>query len=176
MAILMKGIRGKPVQLIQEILGIDADGIFGGGTEKALKGYQEDNGLAADGIAGPDTFASMGLHDLIRLGKGSKGEIVKKLQAALSIDADGKFGSGTEAAVRAFQETSGLSIDGIVGPKTIASLDLFGLVSASPETAATDGSVTDAEAQAAREDAWESIEEATSGALDKMKSMLPWAK
>jgi peptidoglycan hydrolase-like protein with peptidoglycan-binding domain len=32
--------------------------------------------------------------------------------------ADGVFGPGTEAAVRAFQRTQGLVPDGIIGPKS----------------------------------------------------------
>ena len=35
------------------------DGIFGGGTESAVRSYQSDNGLSADGIAGKNTFASL---------------------------------------------------------------------------------------------------------------------
>lgn len=35
------------------------DGIFGGGTESAVKSYQSDHGLSADGIAGKATFASL---------------------------------------------------------------------------------------------------------------------
>jgi peptidoglycan hydrolase-like protein with peptidoglycan-binding domain len=32
---------------------------FGPGTERALKAWQEKNGLKADGIAGPATFAKL---------------------------------------------------------------------------------------------------------------------
>lgn len=35
------------------------DGIYGPATENAVEAYQEDNGLAADGIAGPNTRKSM---------------------------------------------------------------------------------------------------------------------
>lgn len=35
-----------------------------------------------------------------------------------SYGADGKFGSRTDTAVRAFQKASGLKVDGICGPKT----------------------------------------------------------
>ena len=58
-------------------------------------------------------------------GKGSKGDLVTRLQQALSIDADGKFGSGTETAVKAFQEENGLTSDGLAGPATLAKLDIF---------------------------------------------------
>lgn len=175
MALLMRGVRGKPVQMLQEALGIDADGIFGGGTERAVKQVQEEHDLAVDGIAGPDTFAAVGLHDLIRLGRGSKGHVVERLQQFLGIDADGKFGAGTEEAVRAYQDENDLDVDGIVGPQTIASMDLFGLIAAAE--AESEASAADAQAQKlaqAKEDAWETLEETTAGALDKLKKMLPF--
>lgn len=125
MAILKKGMSGEPVKHLQKKLGVDADGIFGNGTEKALKAYQESEGIAVDGIAGPDTFSRMGLHELILLKSGTKGELVKKLQQALEIDADGIYGAGTAKAVKAYQESEGLSVDGIAGPETLATLDLF---------------------------------------------------
>ena len=43
---------------LQAKLGVDADGEFGLNTEKALKDWLTKNGLAADGIAGPDAFVS----------------------------------------------------------------------------------------------------------------------
>ena len=54
--VLRKGSRGDGVKMMQEALGIGADGVFGPGTERALKAWQAENGLAADGIAGPATF------------------------------------------------------------------------------------------------------------------------
>ena len=64
------------------------------------------------------------------LRKGDSGEDVKELQEALlregydlgSYGADGKFGSETLSAVRAFQHDNGLTPDGIVGPMTLAAL------------------------------------------------------
>lgn len=61
---------------------------------------------------------------LNELKKGSKGEQVKALQRMLkamgyySSSIDGDFGSQTEAAVRSYQKSKGLSVDGIVGAKT----------------------------------------------------------
>jgi hypothetical protein len=49
-------------------------------------------------------------------------EQVKIAQRKLGITADGRFGAGTEDAVRAFQTSRGLKSDGIVGPKTWAEL------------------------------------------------------
>jgi peptidoglycan hydrolase-like protein with peptidoglycan-binding domain len=162
MAILLRGLRGEPVRRLQEKLGVEADGIFGSGTEAALKKYQQDNGLKVDGIAGPDTFAQMGLFDLVLLRRGTRGTTVKKLQETLGIDADGKFGPGTEKAVKAFQEKNGLKADGLVGPNTLEKLDLF------DEPAAKKVLSSAAEAGA---DVWGTIEEAAEGALAKVKSM-----
>ena len=65
------------------------------------------------------------------LKKGSTGEYVTLLQTKLknkgydlgSYGVDGDFGSATLAAVKAFQKANGLTVDGIVGPKTWAALD-----------------------------------------------------
>ena len=46
---------------------------------------------------------------------GSKGDDVKKLQAKLGLAADGHFGPGTEAKVKAWQAANGLTADGLVG-------------------------------------------------------------
>jgi peptidoglycan hydrolase-like protein with peptidoglycan-binding domain len=47
-----------------------------------------------------------------------KSDLVKVVQTKVGVEADGKFGPNTEAAVRAFQRGHGLVPDGIVGPKT----------------------------------------------------------
>jgi|TARA_B110000444_G_scaffold152751_1_gene142929 putative chitinase len=54
--VLRKGSRGEGVKMMQEALGVGADGAFGPGTERALKAWQTANGLTADGIAGPATL------------------------------------------------------------------------------------------------------------------------
>lgn len=56
-----KGARGNVTRLIQERLNsvgfhIATDGIFGGGTEKAVKVFQKNRGLSADGIVGRNTW------------------------------------------------------------------------------------------------------------------------
>lgn len=68
------------------------------------------------------------------LRKGSRGSEVVALQEFLiaqgydlgSFGADGIFGSLTDAAVRAFQESQGLTVDGIVGPNTSAAIEGIG--------------------------------------------------
>ena len=65
------------------------------------------------------------------LRKGSSGACVTSLQTALmnrgydlgKWGADGKFGDATEKAVKAFQADMGLTVDGIVGPKTWTALE-----------------------------------------------------
>ena len=57
--VLRRGCKGEGVKIMQKALGIGADGIFGPGTERALKAWQAKNGLTADGIAGPATFAKL---------------------------------------------------------------------------------------------------------------------
>lgn len=70
------------------------------------------------------------------LNKGTKGNDVKQMQKVLKQlgyelgnfgenkdGIDGVFGSVTQAAVRAFQEANGLTVDGIVGPETLKALE-----------------------------------------------------
>lgn len=53
---------------------------------------------------------------------GSKGQVVKQIQTALGIDADGIYGPWTEKAVMEFQAANGLEVDGIVGLHTWSAL------------------------------------------------------
>jgi peptidoglycan hydrolase-like protein with peptidoglycan-binding domain len=55
------GSKGDVVKLIQEKLGLKADGIFGKGTEAAVKEFQKNNGLVVDGIVGQGTLTKMGI-------------------------------------------------------------------------------------------------------------------
>jgi peptidoglycan hydrolase-like protein with peptidoglycan-binding domain len=60
--------------------------------------------------------------------RGAEGGVVRRLQRALhrtpnpGIKIDGDFGPQLEAQVKAFQQASGLTVDGIVGPQTWAAL------------------------------------------------------
>lgn len=80
------------------------------------QGFSKQN---VDGIAGPATLAGCPT-----LKKGASGNITKLLQEKLvklgytTNGVDGIFGNGTYSAVREFQKTRGLSIDGVVGQNT----------------------------------------------------------
>ena len=122
------------------------DGRFGSGTTEAVKAFQKANGLGADGIAGQGTQNKLADgtavaasqvtptpaptptpppgQALSTLRKGDKNDQVRVLQqylislGYLSGEADGQFGSGTERALKLFQEAHGLTADGIAGPGT----------------------------------------------------------
>ena len=59
-ALLRRGSRGAEVTAVQQLLGVEADGIFGGGTQAAVIAFQRDHGLVADGVVGPLTMAALG--------------------------------------------------------------------------------------------------------------------
>ena len=76
--------------------------------------------------------------DLLR--KGDRGEAVKLLQQRLTIcgwilTADGIWGAKTDSAVRAYQYKAGLTVDGIVGPKTQPKLIQDAIVARAKEIA-----------------------------------------
>jgi peptidoglycan hydrolase-like protein with peptidoglycan-binding domain len=128
---IKKGSSGAAVKLAQKRLVMrwydpgPIDGRFGAKTEKAVKWYQGDRLLTNDGIVGPKTWARL---DPPTVQAGSNGQAVKLAQRLLSDfgydpgPVDGDFGTKTKAAVKKFQTDFGLSVDGIVGPKTWAML------------------------------------------------------
>lgn len=125
---LALGSSGDAVVRVQTLLGVPADGQFGPATDAAVRAFQQAHGLEVDGRVGPATLAALQAAvarpaaDRPELKKGSTGDFVRELQTLLGITADGQFGSGTEAAVKAFQQAHGLAADGRVGPNTWAAL------------------------------------------------------
>jgi putative chitinase len=57
--LLKVGSRGDDVKKLQEKLGLNADGAFGPGTEKAVKKWQIDHDLTPDGLVGEGTWNKM---------------------------------------------------------------------------------------------------------------------
>ena len=132
--ILKVGSKGAKVTQLQRnlnSLGYNAgtpDGAFGTGTKNAVVSFQKTYGLSADGVAGKATQDAIAT-TISRKSKGilSKGQVsndVRNLQndlktlGYLASNADGAFGTGTEAAVKAFQKNHKLTQDGLVGTST----------------------------------------------------------
>jgi hypothetical protein len=95
------------------------------GAQTTLCGVQIDPDEARDDF-GAWTLGSVvaSVPTARTLKRGSTGDDVKALQAALGIPADGTFGKGTENAVRVFQMAHGLTSDGIAGVATRAALKI----------------------------------------------------
>ena len=54
---LSKGDEGEDVTALQKVLGVPADGDFGGVTESQVKGFQAACGIDADGVVGSNTWS-----------------------------------------------------------------------------------------------------------------------
>lgn len=59
--VLRKGDRGRDVAALQRALGVTPDGDFGAKTDEAVRMFQADRGLVADGIVGVMTLRALGL-------------------------------------------------------------------------------------------------------------------
>ena len=53
------GARGNITKLMQQKIGVVADGIFGNNTKQAVINYQKSKGLVADGIVGKNTWRKL---------------------------------------------------------------------------------------------------------------------
>ena len=142
-SMLQEGDRGASVKKLQQALvnggwaDLACDGIYGPKTAAAVKYYQKMNGLTATGRAGTVTLTNLlGSADVdmtkegeTAMTKGASGPSVLAVQQRLKAlgyykgTLDGRFGSGTLAAVKSFQTLNGLRVDGKVGPKTLAKLN-----------------------------------------------------
>jgi peptidoglycan hydrolase-like protein with peptidoglycan-binding domain len=91
---------GGGVRSLQRRIGVPADGVFGPGTEAALKRWQGAHGLAPDGVAGPNTRRALGMGPgrvLKRRGSGGGGltTLQRVIRAANRISATPyKYGGG----------------------------------------------------------------------------------
>ena len=152
---LRKGYTGADVIAVQQKLkelgfySGSVDGVYGTGSIAAVKKFQQQNGLTADGLVGSRTntalmSASTGSssnsgsdnsssssdstsgQDYAEgtLSYGSSGTEVKKMQQALkalgyNVSADGSYGALTQMAVTQFQKRNGLTADGVAGSATL---------------------------------------------------------
>ena len=140
---LEKGNTGSDVKDLQTKLKklgyYDAyvDGDYGDTTVAAVKAFQKKYNLTADGIAGKETLKKLdSVYENANSAKedgslrmGDSGSAVKDLQTKLKKlgyydgTVDSTFGSGTYAAVKAFQKKYNLTADGVAGSETLKKLD-----------------------------------------------------
>ncbi len=138
-------------QFDSDLPSVRVDGSFGAATERAVKAFQKSEGLTQDGVVGQTTWQELyaewvnaqsdaggTAYPGTALRTGSRGNAVRLVQFWLRLAAenytglsnvtvDGRFGSGTASAVRAFQRLFGLTADGVVGAGTWAKLNEVGL-------------------------------------------------
>jgi murein DD-endopeptidase MepM/ murein hydrolase activator NlpD len=109
------------------------DGVTGPRTRTAIRAFQARRHLAVDGVAGPRTRAALGRRWTRDLGAralsvGARGSDVAALQFLLQArgfgpgTVDGDFGPGTIAAVRRYQQSARLGVDGVAGGRTVGAL------------------------------------------------------
>lgn len=141
MRLIRRGDTGPPVVDVQQRLSraldepLTADGVFGDATYAAVRRFQRERHLPADGIVGPETWRALvesgyalGGRLLWHSRRMMRGDDVRELQHRLNqlgFDAgaeDGIFGPLARGAVEEFQRNTGLTVDGVAGPSTVAAL------------------------------------------------------
>lgn len=139
--LLRRGSRGTPVTQLQNTLKAQGfypgpvTGYYGGLTEAAVRKFQQAQGLSVDGMAGSQTLSAVGGNSGtggILIGQplqfGNSGSAVTQLQNRLSAlgfykgAITGFYNELTEAAVRDFQRSRRLSVNGMADSTTLASL------------------------------------------------------
>ncbi|MDL2215949.1 peptidoglycan-binding protein [Ruminococcaceae bacterium OttesenSCG-928-N02] len=154
--VLRHGSTGTNVAFMQQQLNILAkeytaiphlstDGHFGSATEKAVRLFQRQFGLSADGDIGANTWNSI-VARVAALQAGTPTKVVTKYPGSTirrgstsdwtrcaqsylssipsaqggspSLKVDGNFGTGTKTAVEKFQKAHHLKVDGIIGSGT----------------------------------------------------------
>src|SRR5687767_12062364 len=141
MRLIRLGDSGAPVVDVQRRLAVSLgtevpmDGTFDERTHQAVRRFQRERHLPADGIVGPETWRAL-VESRYALGgrllwhsrRMMRGDDVRELQHRLNqlgFDAgaeDGIFGPLARAAVEEFQRNTGLMVDGVAGPQTLAAL------------------------------------------------------
>jgi peptidoglycan hydrolase-like protein with peptidoglycan-binding domain len=116
------------------------DGQFGSASESALKEFQYQNGLIVDGIIGKNTCSALfdtknvkikttnyPVHDSESSQRQTESlKISQQKLKELNLytgSIDGIYGTNTINAIKKFQRKAGLTVDGILGPLTLAALE-----------------------------------------------------
>ncbi|MDR3313134.1 MAG: peptidoglycan-binding protein [Oscillospiraceae bacterium] len=154
---LRQGDRGQDVKVVQyyldfvslfhpQIPRVAADGVFGNGTDQAVRAFQQTYGLTVDGVVGRNTWnwlqsvydetyaalppaSARNIYPGYAFSEGDNGDQVRLLQTWLNalsrripglvaLTPDGVFGPATRNAVSAFQRYAQVPVSGDVGPLT----------------------------------------------------------
>lgn len=129
----VRDVQARLQRLVETSLAVDGE--FGASTLAALRAFQRQRGLPADGLVGEETWqalieASYSLGDrlLWHTRRPMRGDDVRELQTLLNQlgfhagPEDGIFGRLTRSAVEEFQRNAGLTVDGVVGEATVTAL------------------------------------------------------
>ena len=150
--LLEQGATGPDVALAQKVIGVTADGRFGPLTAAALATWQTKHGLTATKKLDNATWSKMvalklipsrAVHPLsqyvnVVLKRGSTGEAVKALQRAIGrLTVDGSYGPLTEARVKEYQQSKGLTVTGITDAKVWNALIAGSATTTAPPTTTT---------------------------------------
>ncbi len=119
---LRPGSRGSKVKYMQQnLIGLGflddaADGSYGSKTKAAVKAFQLEYGLEADGTADDRTQTALA-NAVVRL------QVELKLAGFDPGSADGHFGGNTRSAVKRYQKAHGIQQTGVAGKITRAEID-----------------------------------------------------
>lgn len=157
----------RAVVKFQKANGLESDGKAGRLTlkkiESLLGGGSTSSGSTSSGNTSSGSTSGSGSSYQVptrTLRKGSTGSDVKSVQTRLKElgyytgSIDGKYGSGTMAAVKAFQKANGLSVDGLAGSATYAKLYSGSAVSAGGSSSSSSGSSSNSSSSSSSGSSW----------------------
>ena len=135
-------VRALQVLLYRQKHGLLIDGVFGSGTQAAVKAYQTLRNLTSDGIVGANTWASLCLAtppagNTLYFGtggsssgsgtiyrQGDTGAAIHQIKRRMAVESmftgtiNAVFDAELTYAVKVFQASEDIRVDGLVGPAT----------------------------------------------------------